>query len=78
MTTVTEIKDIAIPPSALTTCPDKRYGLVSISGCCQSCSYFLGLFDVMEQDDQFAVKYRVRCGVPQAREIVVVDLGEQA
>lgn len=76
MNTVTEIKAISIPQAALTTCPDKRYGLVSIAGCCRSCSYFMGLFDVMEQDADFAVKYRVRCGVPQAREIIVVDMGD--
>jgi hypothetical protein len=73
----TEIQEVNIPANALTTCPDKRYALVSIEGCCTKCHFFRGLYDVMEQDAVFAVKYRVQCGVPQAREIIVVDMGVQ-
>jgi hypothetical protein len=72
------IQDITIPTSAITTCPNKSYALVGIAGICQQCPYFQGLFDVMEQDAPFAKKYRVRCGVPQVREIINVEMGVSA
>lgn len=71
----TEIKDVEIPANALTTCPDRSYALVGIAGRCLPCPHFRGLYDVMAQDAPFAQKYRVQCGVPQAREITVADLG---
>jgi len=74
----TQIQDIDIPANALTTCPDRRYGLVGIAGCCTACGYFRGLYDVTAQDAHFSVKYRVQCGVPQAREIVMAELGGKA
>lgn len=70
-----EIQDITVPASAITTCPDKSYALVGIAGVCQTCPHFQGLFDVMEQDAPFAKKYRVKCGVPQVREIINVEMG---
>ena len=71
----TEIKDLIIPPNALVTCPNSRYGLVSIAGCCLPCPHYSGLFDVLPTEAPFAVKYRVNCGMPQVREIVVADMG---
>ncbi len=75
MDTPTEIQEIDIPPNALTTCPDRSYRLVSIASVCQRCPQSLGLFDVMAADAPFAEKYRVRCGVPQAREVVMAEMG---
>lgn len=77
MSDSTEIRDINIPANALTTCPDpdRRYALVGIERVCSTCPNFLGLFDVMEQEAAFPVKYRVKCGVPQAREITMAHLG---
>lgn len=75
---IDEIQDITIPPSAVTTCPDKSYSLVGIAGVCQGCKYFLGLFDVMEEAAPFAKKYRVKCGVPQVREIINIEMGVNA
>lgn len=71
----TEVQEIAVPANALTTCPIRRYGQVSIKGCCVACPHFRGLFDVMAQDAPFAEKYRVQCGVPQARDILMFEEG---
>lgn len=73
----TEIKEVEIPANALTTCPDRRYALVRIMGCCVPCARFCGLIDVIGQDAPFGAKYRVQCGVPQVREIVMVEMGVQ-
>lgn len=67
--------DIEIPLGALTTCPDKGYRMVSILKCCVPCPLNRGLALVTEEDRPFDVKYRVMCGVPQVREITLVDLG---
>lgn len=67
--------DIDIPVSALTTCPDKNYNLVSILNRCFPCPYSRGLVIVMKEDKPFDQKYRVHCGVPQVREIIIADLG---
>lgn len=73
-----QTKDITIPPGALTTCPARRYALVSISGVCQGCTYSLGLWEVTEAEAPFADKYRVKCGVPQVREITMFQMGGEA
>lgn len=68
--------DIEIPLGALTTCPDKSYKLVGILKCCVPCPLNRGLAMVTQECLPFDQKYRVRCGVPQVREIVMIDLGD--
>jgi len=77
MNAQTEIIDIDVPPNALTNCPIRQYGLVSIKNICLGCAHFRGLFDVLPGPASFENKYRVQCGVPQAREITLVNMGNQ-
>jgi len=70
------IENIEIPDTALTTCPARRFGLVGIKGACLKCNLFLGLSDVADgKDEPFQQRYRVKCGMPQAREITMFDNG---
>jgi hypothetical protein len=75
---MSKIMDIQVPPNALTTCPDRRYALVSIQGCCVPCPHFVGLIDVVGevQVAPFAARYRVQCGIPQVREIIQAEMGD--
>lgn len=68
-------RQIDIAANALTTCPDRSYGLVSIAARCMACPHSHGLAEVIAGDAAFENKYRVLCGVPQVREIVVADFG---
>jgi len=76
--TKTETRDIHVPDNALTNCPIRQYGLVGIARVCLVCTQFRGLYDVLPGPAPFAAKYRVQCGVPQAREIVMVEMGSSA
>lgn len=73
-TDITETREIDIPAGALTTCPDRRYALVSIAAVCGGCPYSQGLWQVTRGDVPFVDRYRVKCGVPQVREITIATL----
>jgi hypothetical protein len=78
-TTVTgaseETRQMEIPAEALTTCPIRGFKLISIANRCIGCKYHQGFIDTTPDDAAFNLKYRVSCGVPQARDIFMVDTG---
>jgi len=67
---MTETRDIDIPENALTTCPDRGYQMVSLLNVCIVCPHSLGLAQVRGENGTFSEKFRVRCAIPQMREIV--------
>jgi hypothetical protein len=71
-----ETRQMEIPAEALTTCPIRGFKLISIANRCIGCKYHQGFIETTPDDVDFNLKYRVSCGVPQARDIFMVDTGE--